>query len=611
MSLKALSLTVIQSVVCLLRGKFRHKPGRSKCFAGFILFLSLILSLILNVFVTPAIGQPNPSQAPVIVDGQEIFQVSKTENFTAQERADLINLQLAAVVESGVFPRVEVTERNASTVIVANTRYLLTVTEEDLQTNDSLDRQADSLNRQAAIWAQSLQTSLEQAYQERRPRYLGWAVAQSLAIVVGTSVLSWGLRRFWERLLNHPLLHRRRSVEPTEVDHFASQSETRLETNYLETIAENSELPPIRQEHTESAQAELDQNQGLKQLLTFLLVLAQTIIWLAAILYLANLFPVTRQLSYQIAQALSLAFTSPLLGIGETSYSVVDLLILLILFWGLIVSAGMLTNLLRARILSLTRMPRGAQEVAATITRYILIFFGTIVLLQAWGLDLSSLALIGGALGVGIGFGLQDIARDFSSGLVLLFERSIQAGDFIEVDRYMGTVERVGARSIVLRTLDQISVIVPNSAFISNHVINWSHENPVSRLRLPMPVAYGSDVETVRSCLLQAAKEHPKVRVIPPPKAVFLGYGDNALKFELFVWIAEPAAQLPITSDLYFRVEELYRKHQVKVPFPQRDLHLRSGTVPLTLSPDLQSSLTTLLECLSNSLPESSTKDQE
>ncbi|MEM8605386.1 MAG: mechanosensitive ion channel domain-containing protein, partial [Cyanobacteria bacterium P01_H01_bin.121] len=153
-----------------------------------------------------------------------------------------------------------------------------------------------------------------------------------------------------------------------------------------------------------------------------------------------------------------------------------------------------------------------------------------------------------------------------------------------------------GARSMVLRTLDHVSIIVPNSQFITSNVINWSYGNPLSRLRLDAPVAYGCDIQTVRSCLLQVADEHPQVIKFPVPKVVFLGYGDNSLNFQLFVWISDPGAQLLVTSDLYFAMETLFREHKVEIPFPQRDLHVRSGSLPIQLSPDLEAVIQTFLE---------------
>jgi potassium-dependent mechanosensitive channel len=216
--------------------------------------------------------------------------------------------------------------------------------------------------------------------------------------------------------------------------------------------------------------------------------------------------------------------------------------------------------------------------------------------LQIWGLDISSLAILVSALGVGIGFGLQDIAKNFGSGLVLVFERPIQVGDFIEVGEFQGTVERIGARSTLIRTLDQISIIVPNSRFLEQEVINWSHDNPVSRIHLPVGVAYGSDIEAVRSALLESARNHPKILSTPQPQVFFKGFGDSSLDLELLVWTAEPSKQVLIKSDLYFRMEALLRQKQVEIPFPQRDLHLQVDQLPLQLSPQMEQMMQRWLE---------------
>jgi small-conductance mechanosensitive channel len=243
-------------------------------------------------------------------------------------------------------------------------------------------------------------------------------------------------------------------------------------------------------------------------------------------------------------------------------------------------------------------MNRGSQEVISVVIRYCLLFFGTIVLLQSFGVNLSSIAIIGSAFGVGIGFGFQDIAKNFASGIVLLFERSIQVGDFIQVDKHMGTVERVGARSIVLKTLDRISIIVPNSRLLADEVINWSHGNPASRIHIPVGVAYGSDVQKVKSALLQAASEHPEVLRYPQSQVFFTGFGDSSLDFELLVWTSDPSRQQPLMSDLYFRLEKVLKEQEIEIPFPQQDLHLRTGNFPLTLSPQLESYLAKLLSSL-------------
>lgn len=339
-------------------------------------------------------------------------------------------------------------------------------------------------------------------------------------------------------------------------------------------------------------QSEADENtehpQALNILLGLLLAIARTGVWLGAALYITNLFPLTRQWGYRIFNSLVASFTSPLITLGQSSYSLTDLLILAFMLLGLIIFTKMVTNLLKSRILQMTGVNRGAQEAVAVILRYAMLFIGSLVVLQIWGLDISSLAILVSALGVGIGFGLQDIAKNFGSGLVLVFERPIQVGDFIEVGEFQGTVERIGARSTLIRTLDQISIIVPNSRFLEQELINWSHDNPVSRIHLPVGVAYGSDIEAARSALLESARNHPKILSTPQPQVFFKGFGDSSLDFELLVWTAEPSKQIVIKSDLYFRMEALLRQNQVEIPFPQRDLHLQVDHLPLQLSPQME-----------------------
>ena len=261
------------------------------------------------------------------------------------------------------------------------------------------------------------------------------------------------------------------------------------------------------------------------------------------------------------------------------------------LFFGVFIGSTTATNLLRSRVLNFLRISRGAQEAIAVIFKYALVAIATVILLQVWGIDLSSLAILASALGVGIGFGFQDIAKNFGSGIVLIFERPIQVGDFIEVGNYMGNVESIGARSVTIRTLDRISIIVPNSRFLESEVINWSHHNPISRIHLPVGVSYSSNPHDVKKALLEAADNYPEVIRVPQPQVFFMGFGDNSLDFELLVWINKPSLQALTRSDLNFRIEASLRKHKIEVPFPQRDLHVRSGELPLKLSSDVEEAL--------------------
>jgi small-conductance mechanosensitive channel len=322
-----------------------------------------------------------------------------------------------------------------------------------------------------------------------------------------------------------------------------------------------------------------------------LLTATRIALWLGVIFGVTHLFPQTRSWGYEFAGLLLTSFTAPILTLGQSRYSLINLLVLMGMFLGLVVLSKSLTDFLKSRILRRTLISRGAQEAIAIILRYSLLFIGSLVLLQIWGLDISSLTILASALGVGIGFGLQDIAKNFGSGLVLIFERPIQVGDFIEVGQFQGTVERIGARSTVIRTLDQVSIIVPNFRFLEQEVINWSHDNPVSRIHLPVSVAHSSNVELVRSLLLQATQDHPHVLPSPKPNVFFKGFGDNSLDFELLVWTAEPSLQVPLKSDLYFRIEQLLRQHRIEVPFPQRDLFIQTHRLPIELSPQLEKAL--------------------
>jgi small-conductance mechanosensitive channel len=236
-----------------------------------------------------------------------------------------------------------------------------------------------------------------------------------------------------------------------------------------------------------------------------------------------------------------------------------------------------------------------------------MIFLGTIVVLQLWGLDLSSLTILASVVGVGIGLGLQGIAKEFISGLVLIFERPIRVGDFVNIGELMGTVERISVRSTEIRTLDELSIIVPNSRFLEAEVVNWTHHSPVSRLKIPVNVAYGSNLSVVRSALIDAAKEHADVLAEPSPRVFFKGFGDNSLNFELLIWIAEPRHQFRIKSDIYFRIEAILRHRHIEMPFPQRDLHVRSGSLPLEVPPQLTESFALLSQGLRQWLEHQST----
>jgi small-conductance mechanosensitive channel len=272
----------------------------------------------------------------------------------------------------------------------------------------------------------------------------------------------------------------------------------------------------------------------------------------------------------------------PLIELGNKHLTLGSILKLLVIGVLVIVAERHLRRLLRRRVLARTHLSPDLQYAVSRFAGYCFLAIGFFFALKAINLDLSALAVIIGALGIGIGFGLQNIVSNFISGLIILAERPVAIGHRIEVGGVAGQVTRINLRSTTVVTNDNITIVVPNSDFITQAVTNWSHGDPKVRLRLPVGVAYGSDVEKLRTVLLEVADENAAALKLPAPSVRFLGFGDSALNFELAVWTIE-MAQSPtrFRSDLYFAIERKLREHQIEIPFPQRDLHLRSGKLTL------------------------------
>jgi potassium efflux system protein len=247
----------------------------------------------------------------------------------------------------------------------------------------------------------------------------------------------------------------------------------------------------------------------------------------------------------------------------------------------LIVVSGWFRARLERRWLAKARLDRGAREALVTISGYGGIALALLVALGVAGLTFSNLAIIAGALSVGIGFGLQNVVNNFVSGLILLFERPVKTGDWVVVGNTEGYVRRIRIRSTQIETFDRADVIVPNSELISNQVTNWMLYDQRGRIRVPVGVAYGSDVDRVAAVLTQVAEQHPDVvkddssRGI---KVLFREFGDSSLDFELRCHIRNIDRRLDVISDMNFAIDRAFRENGIEIPFPQRDLHVRSWT---------------------------------
>jgi small-conductance mechanosensitive channel len=240
------------------------------------------------------------------------------------------------------------------------------------------------------------------------------------------------------------------------------------------------------------------------------------------------------------------------------------------------------------RILARSNIDIGVTESIGTIFRYVVITIGLFVIIQTAGIDLTALGFIAGALGVGIGFGLQGITNNFISGLIILFERPVKVGDRIDVGDISGDVVKIAARATTIVTNDNISIIIPNSEFINSRVINWSHNDRRIRFNYNVGVSYDENPRIVRKLLLEVAKENNAVLKHPPPDVLFQEFADSALIFNLRVWTYEYTDRPNVLkSQLYYAIFKKFDDNNIKIPYPQRDLHFKTNWDPAKPMPDL------------------------
>lgn len=247
-------------------------------------------------------------------------------------------------------------------------------------------------------------------------------------------------------------------------------------------------------------------------------------------------------------------------------------------FFGLYLFTKAVQLFLAKRLFPQTHMNLGVQDAVYTLIGYIGVIVALLAGLGTLGLDMEKFALIAGALSVGIGFGLQAVVSNFVSGLILLFERPIRVGDFINVGTDTGTVKKIRVRSTELETLQFASIVVPNSKLISETVTNWTLSGRSMRVEVKVGVAYGSDTALVRKILMDIALDHPQVRKRPEPNVLFMGFGESSLDFELRCFIRDINERFIIASDLRFAIDAAFRLHGVEIPFPQRDVHIKEST---------------------------------
>ncbi|NGP77891.1 mechanosensitive ion channel [Balneolaceae bacterium YR4-1] len=263
--------------------------------------------------------------------------------------------------------------------------------------------------------------------------------------------------------------------------------------------------------------------------------------------------------------------------IKETPVTVISILIFLFFISGFIFLAVAARKALNRKILRRFKIDEGTSYTLSRITQYVIITIGALVSFQFVGIDLSGLAVIFGLLSVGIGFGLQNVTSNFISGLIILFERPISVGDRVTVSNIEGDVTEINIRSTKVRTVNNVSIIVPNSEFVSKDVINYSHGDPTYRLDINVGVSYGSDLDKVLKAMREVADENKHVLQNPAPDVHLIEFGESSWNMQLRAWVGDVKDYPQIRNELNQAIVRKFRDYEIEIPFPQRDLHVRSS----------------------------------
>ncbi|MGK2951274.1 MAG: mechanosensitive ion channel family protein, partial [Thiobacillus sp.] len=264
--------------------------------------------------------------------------------------------------------------------------------------------------------------------------------------------------------------------------------------------------------------------------------------------------------------------------VGSNRVSVlaaIKLILALALLWLL---AQWLGRVIENRISRAAYVNPGMQVALVKLIKFVLLVLAFLLALDAVGIDLTALAVFGGALGVGLGFGLQRIASNFISGFIVLFDRSIRPGDVITIGEKFGWVQELHARYVVVKDRDGVERLIPNEMLITNEVINWSYSDRNVRLKIPVSISYNSDPEQALAILEEAARANPRVLADPEPTTRLMTFGDSGIELELRVWIPDPEAGMAnVRSDINLAIWRAFKAAGIVIPYPQRDLHIRSG----------------------------------
>jgi small-conductance mechanosensitive channel len=482
--------------------------------------------------LSPPAGPPTlivQAKAHVALDGRELYEVRGAGGFSAGERARLTSQALAETLDEAIATGapiiVDIVEEGNHLGLQARVgdqgepRYLVTVTTDAAMPGISPERLAQR-------WQRNTQANFDLALLERTPGYM--ATATKLTLLGGAIAVALQAGLF--------------------------------------TLMRRQRRRHLRQGRPET--------QGSWSILG--LRLAQIAVWIAAVAWIANLFPLSRRWLYWVDCLIRLLFTAPLIRTGEAGgvslLQLVGVAVGIALVWQV---ARWIAWVLRAYILTAAGVDRTWQGSTSTFVQYGVVAIGALAILSVVGIDLGAIAIVLGAFGVGIGFGLQNIAKDFISGIIMTFERPVKVGELVQVGDTQGLVMRVGPRVTEISHIDRHIMLVPNSRFIEDIVLNWNRSG-LTRVKVYVGVSYGADIEFVKAVMLEAIQQpNPDILRHPPPKVKFRTFDESSLNFRAVVFIRDPLKQPKVRAWIHDRIKAAFEHYGIEVPFPQRDLHVK------------------------------------
>ena len=265
-----------------------------------------------------------------------------------------------------------------------------------------------------------------------------------------------------------------------------------------------------------------------------------------------------------------------ILEIDKYSISIYNLLLVVIVFFAVKGITYSIDNYIKRRLQKKGIADEGRTSSIIQILKYIVYVLGFFFVVKSLGINIDLILGVFAALGLGIGFALQDVFKDLISGIIILFEGNVAVGDILEVDGLTGSVKQIKLRTSLIRTRDGIYMVIPNSRIVNEKVVNWSADNKITRFNIMVGVAYGSDTDKVKNLLLDAATNHEKVMKRPSPVVFFDDFGDSALMFDLHFWVVDTWNIESTKSDIRFEIDRVFRENKISIPFPQRDIHMIS-----------------------------------